>query len=83
VGYDNVNAIKPMLADGRVLATVDQHAAEQAVFGIEIGLKALKTHKTQSDLGDVIGDTRGIDHGPLTCSCRSCSLLQHPHRRPR
>lgn len=36
VGYDNIAAIKPMLADGRVLATADQFAAKQAVFGIEL-----------------------------------------------
>lgn len=33
VGYDNIQAIKPMLKDGRVLATADQFAAKQAVFG--------------------------------------------------
>ena len=31
VGYDNIDAIKPMLKDGRVLATADQAAAKQAV----------------------------------------------------
>ena len=31
---DNIQAIKPMLQDGRVLATADQFAAKQAVFGI-------------------------------------------------
>jgi ABC-type sugar transport system substrate-binding protein len=40
VGYDNINAIKPMLADGRVLATADQFGSQQAVFGIETVLKA-------------------------------------------
>ncbi|MEG2204600.1 MAG: transporter substrate-binding domain-containing protein, partial [Oscillospiraceae bacterium] len=35
VGYDNIRAIAPMLKDGRVLATADQFAAKQAVFGIE------------------------------------------------
>lgn len=42
VGYDNINAIKPMLKDGRVLATADQYAAKQAVFGIEAALKLVK-----------------------------------------
>ncbi|MDE1166273.1 MAG: sugar ABC transporter substrate-binding protein [Pseudomonas sp.] len=42
VGYDNINAIKPMLKDGRVLATADQFAAKQAVFGIQAALKMLK-----------------------------------------
>ena len=35
IGYDNIQAIKPMLKDGRVLATVDQFGSQQAVFGIE------------------------------------------------
>ncbi|WP_433694486.1 sugar ABC transporter substrate-binding protein [Herbaspirillum seropedicae] len=54
VGYDNINAIKPMLKDGRVLATVDQFAQQQAVFGIETALKALSEKKPQSALGGVV-----------------------------
>ncbi|QIE26865.1 D-allose-binding periplasmic protein (plasmid) [Caballeronia sp. SBC1] len=54
VGYDNINAIKPMLADGRVLATADQYAAKQAVFGIDTALKALSEHKKQSELSSVV-----------------------------
>jgi ribose transport system substrate-binding protein len=54
VGYDNINAIKPMLADGRVLATADQYAAKQAVFGIDTALKALSTHQKQSELSSVV-----------------------------
>ena len=54
VGYDNINAIKPMLKDGRVLATADQYAAKQAVFGIDTALKALSEHKKQSQLSGVV-----------------------------
>ncbi|CAN7777591.1 sugar ABC transporter substrate-binding protein [Caballeronia sp. LjRoot34] len=54
VGYDNINAIKPMLADGRVLATADQYAAKQAVFGIDTALKALSAHQKQSQLSSVV-----------------------------
>ncbi|CAH2785873.1 MAG: Ribose ABC transporter, substrate-binding protein RbsB (TC 3.A.1.2.1) [uncultured Paraburkholderia sp.] len=54
VGYDNINAIKPMLKDGRVLATADQYAAKQAVFGIDTALKALSEHKKQSELSGVV-----------------------------
>jgi ribose transport system substrate-binding protein len=54
VGYDNINAIKPMLADGRVLATADQFGSQQAVFGIEAVLKALAQKKKQSELGGTI-----------------------------
>ncbi len=42
VGFDNISAIKPMIADGRVVATADQHADQLAVFGIEAALKILK-----------------------------------------
>jgi len=54
VGYDDINAIKPMLKDGRVLATADQYAAKQAVFGIDTALKALSEHKKQSQLSGVV-----------------------------
>ena len=50
VGYDNIGAIKPMLADGRVLATADQFAAKQAVFGIELAQKALAAKTPQAQL---------------------------------
>ena len=53
-GYDNINAIKPMLADGRVLATADQFAAKQAVFGIDVALKAIADHKKQRDLSGIV-----------------------------
>jgi ribose transport system substrate-binding protein len=54
VGYDNINAIKPMLKDGRVLATADQFAARQAVFGIETALKIIKGEKVDSGVNGVI-----------------------------
>jgi ribose transport system substrate-binding protein len=54
VGYDNINAIHPMLKDGRVLATADQYAAKQAVFGIDTALKALSENRKQSQLSGVV-----------------------------
>ncbi|WP_163011611.1 substrate-binding domain-containing protein, partial [Pseudomonas viridiflava] len=54
VGYDNINAIKPMLKDGRILATADQYAARQAVFGIEAALKAVKGEKVDTNEKGVI-----------------------------
>lgn len=54
VGYDNINAIKPMLKDGRVLATADQFAAKQAVFGIETALKIIKGEKVDNGTNGVI-----------------------------
>ena len=41
-GFDHISAIQPMIADGRVTATADQHADQLAVFGIEAALKILK-----------------------------------------
>jgi ribose transport system substrate-binding protein len=55
VGYDNINAIKPMLKDGRVLATADQFAARQAVFGIDTALKMIKGEKL--DIKDGVIET--------------------------
>lgn len=54
VGYDNIGAIKPMLKDHRVLATADQFAAKQAVFGIDTALKAISEHKKQAELSSVV-----------------------------
>jgi ribose transport system substrate-binding protein len=51
VGYDNIDAIKPMLQDGRVLATADQAAAQQAVFGIQNALKLIKGEKVDAKDG--------------------------------
>jgi ribose transport system substrate-binding protein len=42
--------VKPLLAEGRLLATVDQFASQQAVFGIEVALKALANKTPQSGL---------------------------------
>lgn len=53
VGYDNIAAVKPMLADGRMSATVDQFASRQAVFGIEVALKAIAARTPQAALPPV------------------------------
>ncbi len=45
VGFDNISAVQGMLKDGRVLATADQYAGKQAVFGIEQALKAMGGEK--------------------------------------
>jgi ribose transport system substrate-binding protein len=49
VGFDNIRAIKQMVADGRVVATADQHADQLAVFGIEAALKILKGQAPPAD----------------------------------
>jgi len=55
VGYDNIAAVKPLLADGRMSATVDQFGSKQAVFGIEVALKALAAKTPQAALPAVTG----------------------------
>ncbi len=49
VGFDNIGAIKALLADGRVIATADQHADQLGVFGIQAALKILKGEAPSSD----------------------------------
>ena len=49
VGFDNIGAIRPMIADGRVVATADQHGDQLAVFGIEAALKILKGEAPPGD----------------------------------
>jgi ribose transport system substrate-binding protein len=53
-GYNAIDAIKPLLADGRVLASVNQFADRQAVFGIDVALKAVTEQRKQSELSKVI-----------------------------
>ena len=48
-GFDNISAIRPMIEDGRVVATADQHADQLAVFGIEAALKILKNETPPAD----------------------------------
>ncbi|MFB9991409.1 sugar ABC transporter substrate-binding protein [Deinococcus oregonensis] len=42
VGFDNIDAVHPLLKDGSMLATVDQFGAAQASYGIDIALNMLK-----------------------------------------
>jgi ribose transport system substrate-binding protein len=49
VGFDNIAALKPLLADGRVIATADQHGDRLAAFGIEAALKILKDKTPPAD----------------------------------
>jgi len=53
VGYDNIPAVMPLLADGRMTATVDQFGGRQAVFGIEVALRALASKTPQEALSAV------------------------------
>ena len=50
VGFDNIAAVRQLLADGRILATADQHADRLAVFGIDYALKILRGEAIPRDL---------------------------------
>jgi ribose transport system substrate-binding protein len=49
VGFDNISAMRPLLAKGQVVATADQHGDKLAVFGIEAALKILKGEAPPAD----------------------------------
>ncbi|XZE20218.1 sugar ABC transporter substrate-binding protein [Pirellulaceae bacterium SH449] len=43
VGFDNIQAAQQAILDGRMLATVDQHGDQLAVYGIEYALSQIAT----------------------------------------
>jgi ribose transport system substrate-binding protein len=43
VGFDNIQAAQQAILDGRMLATVDQHGDQLAVYGIEYALSRIAT----------------------------------------
>ena len=49
VGFDNISAIRPLIAEGRVLATADQHGDKLAVYGIETALAILQGEQAPAD----------------------------------
>ena len=49
VGFDNISALRPMLENGKVVATADQHGDKLAVFGIEAALKILNGEAPPAD----------------------------------
>ena len=49
VGFDNISALRPLLDQGKVVATADQHGDRLAVFGIEAALKILKGEAPPAD----------------------------------
>jgi len=49
VGFDNISAAQELLRKGELLATVDQHADQLAVFGIEAALHLIQTGATPED----------------------------------
>ncbi len=49
VGFDNIAAVRPLLADGRMTATADQHGDRLAVHGIETALQILAGEAPPAD----------------------------------
>ena len=49
IGFDNTSAARRLLAERRMLATVDHHADRQAVFGIEYALEILSKNAIPAD----------------------------------
>ena len=50
IGFDNISAVQTLVKDGTVLATVDQHADQIAVNGIEYALAILDGRQVPEDL---------------------------------
>lgn len=48
-GFDAIDAVTPMLQDGRISATADQHGGQLAVYGIETALSILKGEAPPTD----------------------------------
>lgn len=53
-GYNAIEAIKPLLIDGRVLASMNQFADRQAIFAIDVALKAVTEQRKQDELSSFI-----------------------------
>ena len=49
IGFDNIPAVQELIRNGDVLCTVDQHADQIAVNGIEYALQILKDHSPPQD----------------------------------
>lgn len=49
VGFDNIRAVQSLIAEGKVLATADQHGDQLAVFGIESALAMLNGEQATED----------------------------------
>ena len=49
IGFDNIGATHALLKNGDMLATVEQHGSELAVYGIEYALQILQDGKVPAD----------------------------------
>ena len=49
VGFDNIEAVHPLLKDGSMLATAEQYAVRLAVYGVEYALQIFKDGAIPAD----------------------------------
>lgn len=49
-GFDNVDAIRPLLAKGMIAATADQYGGKLGVFGVDYALKAIGSDAPLPDM---------------------------------
>jgi ribose transport system substrate-binding protein len=49
VGFDNISAVRQAIREGSILATVDQHGDQLAVYGIEFALQIAAGEATPAD----------------------------------
>ena len=49
IGFDNIRAVQRLLAEGKILCTVDQHADKLALYGIEYALEMLANKTSPAD----------------------------------
>jgi len=48
-GFDNISAVRKLVAEGRIVATADQHGDQLAVYGIEYAREILRTKSQPAD----------------------------------
>lgn len=53
-GYDHIPAIKPLLKNGSVVATVDQYPQKQVQVALDLVLSALTQHQSQDELPSLV-----------------------------
>ncbi len=60
-GFDNISAVRPLISNGEMIATADQHGDKLAAFGIQAALDILsggvKTEVQKTDVDLVTRDT--------------------------
>jgi ribose transport system substrate-binding protein len=49
IGYDGISAVAELIKEGKILATIDQHADQLAAFGIDYALEVIKTKAVPAD----------------------------------